>query len=843
MNPIQFLLVSLFLASIATAQDAQQPWGSALPGAGDTDAFFRDVTADFEVAAGFKLEKVFDIPKNFGSWVAMTVDDKGRFWCSNQRGTLYRITIGEEDGEPSLLVEPTGLPLRGAHGLLWHRGVLWVSINESKDRGVWKVTDSDGDGEVDKPEYVKAVQGGGEHGPHALVASPDGEWIYFVAGNHVNVAEMDDSLVPEVWAEDHLLPRRPDARGHARNRMAPGGWIARFRPDGTQWELVSVGYRNQYDAAFNVYGDLITYDADMEWDLGMPWYRPTRFCHVVPGSEFGWRHGTGKWPAYFEDSLPGFINIGPGSPTGVLSGKGAKFPEKYQKAIYGLDWTFATIYAIHLTPDGASYEATSEEFVAGKNFPLTDAEIGRDGKMYFLTGGRGTQSAMWRVSYVGKESVTPVEYRNKELALMDVDAATKALSSEDRVERYSARVALEIQAPETFRSILLEKAARRSNWPLILSAIGQARTGEPGQAGLILSALTAMDWGGLSEQQQLARLRAVSLTFTRLGEPDEAMRSKVLGAMDAHYPAESDTLNRELCRVLSYLQAPNVVSRTLTLMDAAGPTPTPDWLALAERNDRYGKTVKNMIANLPPEQVIHYVYCLRVVKGPWKADERERYFTWIARLMDNQGGASYAGFIKMLRSDALENATPEEKKLVEAMNPVVPSNPFANLPPIKGPGKAWSVDQIVALSETSGEIDHDLGKEMFRAALCASCHRFGGEGGSSGPDLTGLGGRFSVRDLAVALQMPSETISDQYAFDQITRADDSRIIGKIIEGRDGSYIVATNPFDLSQTTQIDRNDLAKVEPSKVSPMPPSLVNRMNDQELKALIDYLMQREG
>ena len=91
-----------------------------------------------------------------------------------------------------------------------------------------------------------------------------------------------------------------------------------------------------------------TYDADMEWDLGAPWYRPTRINHVVSGSDYGWRSGTGKWPAYYEDSLPPVVDIGPGCPTGVINGLGAKFPAKYQDAIYALDWTFGTIYAIHM---------------------------------------------------------------------------------------------------------------------------------------------------------------------------------------------------------------------------------------------------------------------------------------------------------------------------------------------------------------------------------------------------------------------------------------------------------------------------------------------------------------
>ena len=128
-------------------------------------------------------------------------------------------------------------------------------------------------------------------------------------------------------------------------------------PDGKTWELFSVGFRNQYDAAYNRDGDLFTYDADMEWDFNTPWYRPTRVCLVTSGSEFGWRNGAGKYPPYYPDSLPPVVDIGPGSPTGVCFGYGAKFPPKYQDAFFICDWSYGKLYAVHLTPDGSAYKA------------------------------------------------------------------------------------------------------------------------------------------------------------------------------------------------------------------------------------------------------------------------------------------------------------------------------------------------------------------------------------------------------------------------------------------------------------------------------------------------------
>ena len=190
----------------------------------------------------------------------------------------------------------------------------------------------------------------------------------------------------------------------------PGGYIVRTDAGGKTWELLLAGYRNAYDFDFNADGEMFTFDSDMEWDWGTPWYRPTRVIHSVIGGEYGWRSGTSKWPSYFEDSLPATVDIGIGSPTGVCFGYGTKFPAKYQKALYVMDWSYGRILAVHLMPDGASYFGSKETFVKGKPLNVSDMEIGPDGALYFTVGGRGTQSGLYRVTYQGDESTDEASY-------------------------------------------------------------------------------------------------------------------------------------------------------------------------------------------------------------------------------------------------------------------------------------------------------------------------------------------------------------------------------------------------------------------------------------------------
>lgn len=86
--------------------------------------------------------------------------------------------------------------------------------------------------------------------------------------------------------DDLALPKLT-GHGFMRGAGAPAGYIARMSPDEKHWTLAAAGFRNQNDAAYNRAGELFTYDADMEWDLGMPWNRSARVCHVVDGAEFG----------------------------------------------------------------------------------------------------------------------------------------------------------------------------------------------------------------------------------------------------------------------------------------------------------------------------------------------------------------------------------------------------------------------------------------------------------------------------------------------------------------------------------------------------------------------------
>ena len=371
---------------------------------------------NFWTPEGFKVE-VAAAPEKTGSLVAMTFDSHGRPVISREKGPVIILEDRNRDGQYETFLTFTE-EVKNCQGLCFVGDVLYAVGEGPQGTALYRVTDRDGDSRGDRVELVGKFRGRmGEHGPHALFVGPEG-LLYIVIGNYAGVAVTPDPLSPHrADREDVLLPRYFDPKGHAREIRAPGATIFRLDFEGRNWELVAAGYRNPYDAAFNLAGELFTLDADMERDLGLPWYRPVRTHHVVPGGEYGWRTGSGKWPDYFPDSLPAMTDIGRGSPVGVEFYLHNVYPRKYHGSLLLDDWSRGRIYAGFLRRAGATYEENIEDLVVGRPINITDLEVGPDGFIYYTTGGRNTQGGLYRVSYDGPQGGSDVPSESIEEAL------------------------------------------------------------------------------------------------------------------------------------------------------------------------------------------------------------------------------------------------------------------------------------------------------------------------------------------------------------------------------------------------------------------------------------------
>ena len=130
---------------------------------------------------------------------------------------------------------------------------------------------------------------------------------------------------------------------------------------------------------------------------------------------------------------------------------------------------------------------------------LTDVAIGPDGAMYFTVGGRGTQSELYRVTYVGDQPTDPAIVNDMKFAELralrqqlerfhaNPHADGKALEMiwsnldhEDRHIRYAARVALEHQPASRWQARVFREEDPQT---LISASVALARQGNKSMQG------------------------------------------------------------------------------------------------------------------------------------------------------------------------------------------------------------------------------------------------------------------------------------------------------------------------------------------------------------------------
>ena len=800
---------------------------------------------------GFKVTHVLQAngARN-GSWICMAKDPKGRLLLGGQQNQpITRVTL--QDGK-SVKEEILHIPVTEAMGMLFVGNVLYINGHGGKGFALYRCKDTKGDDSYDDVEFLREWSGGsGEHGAHALVLGPD-KMLYAVCGNFTEVPkDLAPSSPHRNYGDDLAIKRVEDGNGFGAGKGPPGGYVARMDLDGKNAELFSSGQRNNYDIAFNADGELFGFDSDMEWDWGSPWYRPVRVFHAVRGGDHGFREGSAKWPEYYADSLPASVNIGIGCPTGVDFGTGAKFPLKYQKAMYICDWTYGRLIAVHLTPRGASYGGGWENFIAPKSLHskqgktplnLTDVLIGDDGALYFTIGGRGTAAGLFRVTYIGTEPAAPLavsqlsdkdggearvlrhklETYNVKPDPTAVEFAWKHLNSPDRFIRYAARMAIERNPVAEWQARALAEKQPDAAFTALLAL---ARLGATDSQPAIIKALAAFPFSKLTEEQTLNKLRVMEVSIARQGVPAGDLAKQLIADVDPLYPAKSESANRELCQILLALSAPNAVSKTIGLLKAA---PT-------------------------QEEQLTYVVALRNMKSGWTMDLHRDYLSWwnatepalhpqntIQWFTDAgigfNNGSSYQNLLKNILQEAKASLTPDELAVLGEINKL---KPMAKIPtePRKVVKEWTTADLQPSLGKASKGRDFARGKSTFELAQCALCHRYGDQGGAVAPDLTNVATRFKRQDLLESITEPSKVVSEQYTNAILTMNDGQVAAGRIIQETADKVVIAPNPFDPATTT-INKADIKSRELSKFSIMPPGLLNTFTEEEILDLLAFL-----
>ena len=754
--------------------DAYNSWQLAKPGAQNQATDPSTLT----LLPGFKAELIRSAQPGEDSWVSMAFDPQGRITLGKEKKGLLRLTIS---GSGDQKVETIDDELLECRGLLYAHGSLFANANNTK--ALFRLTDKDGDGIFDERKELMRTEGGVGHGRNHIKLGPDGD-IYVAHGNNVLLPKNIDPDSPlRNYANDQLIPNPWDKSMFDGNVELPAGHILRVKPDGSKITLPAGGLRNPLDIAFNQENELFTFDADMERDVGTPWYMPTRVLHVVAGADFGWRRGTGRYPAWYADTLPSVIDIGLSSPTGIYFGYGAEFPKRYREALYILDWSYGRIIAVHLKNTGVTYAATQEDFVTGRPLNVTDGCIGPDGAMWFITGGRGTQSGLYRVTAtLPGESAVPVESK----------------TSDKRFVEHQKRLALESRPVPEWRM----KALQSGHMHELLAL---ARVGEKADLEPILSAVIKS-----APKPTLDALRVIAVAISRHGEPAQKDKLHAWAA----YPAHDTFLNRELCRLLVYLKSPTVIEKTMPLLKAATTS----------------------------EDLLFYPFMLRYLKDGWTLEQRKVVFEALNKAEKMNGASTFFKAIADTRSELAAALKPEEAvKLAALINPPKP----VALSPHALPGhtfKNWKLEDLEPLlaKMDAKTRNRDSAKDALIRTQCVFCHRVSNDpslpAGVFGPDLTQVSARFGRKDLLDHILNPSKFIDEKFRLVTVKTSDGKTISGSLESEDDERVVLKPNPL-APETNEIAKAMIKERTISETSPMPSGLLNALKAEQILDLLAW------
>ena len=452
--------------------------------------------------------------------------------------------------------------------------------------------------------------------------------------------------------------------------------------------------------------------------------------------------------------------------------------------------------------------------------------------MYFITGGRGTQSGLYRVEYIGpkiaahtptaqqiarrqfsKDSRATRRRLESLLGRPSSDGVAKAwphLDDADPWIRHVARAVLEWQPVAEWKARVGEESTVAAR---VAAVTALSRVGSVEDVARTLDRLAIPDWSRLSDSQ---KLEVVFLCdrFLDADSENKTRKTAVSALMDSHYPDASPVVNQRLGTLLSRTAPPKFVARTMRLLS---------------------------LANSDADR-LHWLFLLRDQTDGWTDVLRTSYMQQLRRMSEFVAAEGMPNFQRLIRDEAIKSVPkPQRAKFSEMLN----SNPVESWRAeiSKTPRKLvrkWQVADLTGDVDDLAGRDLKRGRQVFVDAKCIVCHRVAGRGGVSGPDLDAVGQRFTSRDSLVSIIEPSKVVSEKYRNSSFILKNGKSVVGRLLPGDYRSDEIRVIP-NLLEPTQISEFKKAEVEAhhsSDVSPMPKGLLDAFDREEILDLLAYL-----
>lgn len=136
--------------------------------------------------------------------------------------------------------------------------------------------------------------------------------------------------------------------------------------------------------------------------------------------------------------------------------------------------------------------------------------------------------------------------------------------------------------------------------------------------------------------------------------------------------------------------------------------------------------------------------------------------------------------------------------------------------------------------------DPEAGKALFfdadSPAACAKCHRVGGEGGTVGPELTGVAGRQPLEYIVDSILFPSKVIASGYE-PVLVKTKDGRFLTGLLKRNDATGVTFVDKD--GKTLTVPKAEIEVVDTRQPSLMPGNFAEVLTVKDLHDLLAFVL----
>lgn len=333
------------------------------------------------------LRKTF-APENSqqNTWLKDLNEDGSHDWkdLTVEKDEIWRVEDKDGDGIAETATKVFVGPSEevtdvGGGVLVREKDAFWCSGPD-----MWRLEDKNGDGVYETKQSIShgyAVHiGFGGHGMSGAIQGPDGKIYWQIGDIGANITDKS--------GQKHEYPNE--------------GILVRSNPDGSDFEVVAHGIRNDHEFVFDALGNIISSDNDGDHPG-----ESERLVHIVEGGDSGWRSNwqygkytdprnnnynvwmkeklyTARWDGQAAYILPPIQNFHNG-PTGMVFNPGTALGKEWTNKFFLVEFvgtpTGSHIWSFGLRPKGASFVLDGDKKLTTGILP-TGIRFGTDGALY-----------------------------------------------------------------------------------------------------------------------------------------------------------------------------------------------------------------------------------------------------------------------------------------------------------------------------------------------------------------------------------------------------------------------------------------------------------------------------